>query len=267
MKRILAIVMALFMSFGLTGCFTVIEEGKTAVVISATTGEIKGSELPGGDWYHTFFRTLKEFQVRDISMNIDNKNYTTKEDVALGDFDMTLNYQINPSAVADIYKTRSKAYNATNEEGDTLLMYNRVATLANSTAYQVLRSYDNLKAADRRAAIEKAILDGTNALLKADGLEGAVSVSAVNVRNIQPNAQIVESSAAVVRSANELRVKANEVEIAKKESERMAALSANSTQSIAYMNAQANLNFSQAALQGKVQTMIVPHGMSILGVK
>jgi regulator of protease activity HflC (stomatin/prohibitin superfamily) len=265
MKRIFAIVLALFMSFSLTGCFTVVEEGKVGVVVT-NTGEIKGAELPGGNWYHTFFRNIKEFQVRDISFNIDNKQYTTSEDVPLGDFDMTVSYSVNPQAVAEAYKTRSKAYNANNEEGDTLLMYNRVATLANGSAYQVVRGYTNLQAADKRAEIERKILDATNAALKADGAEGIVQVNTVTVRNIAPNQSVLDSSTAVVKSANELRVKANEVEIAKKEAERMAALSQNSTASIAYMNAQANLNFSNAALQGKVQTMIVPHGMSILGV-
>ena len=58
---------------------------------------------------------------------------------------------------------------------------------------------------------------------------------------------------------NELKVKATEVEIAKKESERMAALAANSTQSIAFMNAQAQLKVAEGVANGKVHTVVVPY--------
>ena len=49
------------------------------------------------------------------------------------------------------------------------------------------------------------------------------------------------------------------MEIAKKESERMAALAANSTQSIAFMNAQAQLKVAEGVANGKVHTVVVPY--------
>ena len=45
--------------------------------------------------------------------------------------------------------------------------------------------------------------------------------------------------------------------IVKKESERMAALAANSTQSIAFMNAQAQLKVAEGVANGKVHTVVV----------
>ena len=62
-----------------------------------------------------------------------------------------------------------------------------------------------------------------------------------------------------MKAQNELKVKATEVEIAKKESERMAALAANSTQSIAFMNAQAQLKVAEGVASGKVHTIVVPY--------
>ena len=47
--------------------------------------------------------------------------------------------------------------------------------------------------------------------------------------------------------------------IVKKESERMAALAANSTQSIAFMNAQAQLKVAEGVANGKVHTVAVPY--------
>ena len=64
-----------------------------------------------------------------------------------------------------------------------------------------------------------------------------------------------------------LRVKATEVEIAKKESERMAALANNSQQSIAYMQAQAALNISEGIKNGKVNTIVVPANFNALMMK
>ena len=56
--------------------------------------------------------------------------------------------------------------------------------------------------------------------------------------------------------------------IAKKESERMAALAANSTQSIAYMQAQANLKIAEGIANGKVNTIVVPQNFSgIVNIK
>jgi hypothetical protein len=61
-----------------------------------------------------------------------------------------------------------------------------------------------------------------------------------------------------VKAQNELRIKQTEVDIAKKESERMAALSSNSAQSIAYMQAQAQMKIAEGIASGKVNTIVVP---------
>lgn len=75
---------------------------------------------------------------------------------------------------------------------------------------------------------------------------GALNLSVVKVRNILPNAQIVQAATEYVRAQNELKIKATQVEIARKESERMAALAANSEKPVAYMDAQARLTSAKA---------------------
>jgi hypothetical protein len=62
----------------------------------------------------------------------------------------------------------------------------------------------------------------------------------------------------------ELKQKEIEVKTAEAESRRMAALSANSASSIAFMNAQAALNISEGIKNGKVQTIVVPSNMTSL---
>ena len=62
----------------------------------------------------------------------------------------------------------------------------------------------------------------------------------------------------MVRSKNELLQKEVEVKTAEAESRRMAALTNQSAQSIAYMQAQALMNISEGVKNGKVHTIVVP---------
>jgi hypothetical protein len=84
------------------------------------------------------------------------------------------------------------------------------------------------------------------------------------IRNVLPADTVVESANALVRSKNELKQKEIEVQTAKKEAERMSALSNNSGASIAFMQAQAMLNISEGIKGGQVQTIIVPANFNAL---
>ena len=73
---------------------------------------------------------------------------------------------------------------------------------------------------------------------------------------------MVASANELVRAKNELLQKEVEVKTAEAEARRMAALTNQSEQSIAYMNAQAALNISEGVKNGRVQTIIVPSNMT-----
>ena len=122
-----------------------------------------------------------------------------------------------------------------------------------------------MEVADNRAKIEGQIRDVVAAELKEQKLDTSITLTVVQVRNILPNAEILKSATDYVRSQNALKIAENEVKLAKLESDRMAALANNSTQSIAYMQAQATLNLSQAALQGKINMILIQHGMTMFG--
>ncbi len=91
-----------------------------------------------------------------------------------------------------------------------------------------------------------------------DGLDKYLTLSSIQIKNILPNKEILQSATAYVKVQNELKIKETEVEIAKKESERMAALSLNSEKSINYMNAQAFMKIANGVENGKVNTVILP---------
>ena len=133
-----------------------------------------------------------------------------------------------------------------------------IETLTNNASYKVVRSYKALEVADNRAKLEQEIHQLIQDQLRAEKLDNALNVSVVQIRNVQPNADILKAATDYVRAQNELKVKETEVAIAKKESERMAALAANSSQSIAYMQAQAQLEIARGIASGKVNTIVVP---------
>lgn len=262
MKKFLVLV-TLFASFFITGC-TRIQTGEVGIRINSSK-EISGNELMPGSWNQTMIGDVLTFPTKDISVALENKTPMTSDNSALADFDITVVYGISPTSVSELYTTKSKSFHAYDEkERDTYLMYHYVNTLVNNAAYKVVREYKSLEVADNRAKIEGQIRDVVMEQLKSEKLDTAITLSVVQIRNILPNADILASATAYVRSQNEIKIKENEVKLAKLEAERMAALSSNSTQSIAYINAQANATIANAVANGKVNTIIIPSSLTSL---
>lgn len=246
-----------------TAC-TRITTGEVGVRVDASK-QVQGAELMPGSWNQTLIGDVITFPVKDVAVQVDDKRYTTADNSALQDFDMTVVYSINPQSVSELYTTKSKAFHAYDEkEKDTYLMYNYMQTLANNAAYKVVRKYNNLEVGDNRQKMEVEIKEIFNEQLKQEKLDVALQVTAVQIRSVMPNAEILQAATALVRSQNELKIKDNEVQIAKKEAERMQALSINSKQSVEYMEAQAKMKIAEAIAAGKVQTIIVPSNMTSL---
>jgi regulator of protease activity HflC (stomatin/prohibitin superfamily) len=239
------------------GACTRIETGEVGVRMDASK-QIQGAELMPGTWNQTMVGHVMTFPVKDIAVNLENKTPMTSDNSALADFDMTVVYGINPSSVAELYSTKSRSFHGREQDGDITLMSSYMATLVNNAAYKVVRQYKSLEVADNRAKIETEIRESVAAQLKEEKLDQSISLTVVQIRNILPNAEIQASATAFVRAQNELKIKNTEVEIAKKESERMAALSSNSVTSIAYMQAQAQMLIAQGIANGKVNTIVVP---------
>lgn len=252
MKKIIALLIA---ALSLTAC-TRIETGEVGVRVNASK-QIEGNELMPGSWNQTIVGSVLTFPTKDIVVNIENKNPMTSDNSPLADFDITVVYAINPTSVAELYSTKSRSFNA-EYKGDIYLMYNYVTTLVNNASYKTVRQYKALDVADNRAKIEDQIRDIVNDTLKDENLANAITLTAVQIKSVVPNAEILKSATDYVKAQNELKIKETEVAIARKESERMAALAQNSGQSIAYMNAQAQMKIADGIANGKVQTIVVP---------
>lgn len=245
---------------------TRITTGEVGVRVDASR-QVQGTELLAGSWNQTLIGNVITFPVRDIVTTLDNKMPLTSEGVALQDLDITFIYNINPASVSELFSTKSKSFHGLDKEGDVLLMQTYISTLVNNATYKVVRSYKQLEVADKRQEIESGIRENVLALLKEEKLDGSIQFGQVAVRNIAPNAQILQSATDLIKKQNELKQKSTDVEIAQKEAERMKALADNSGQSIAYMQAQSQMIIAQAIREGKVQTIIVPSNMTSLMLK
>lgn len=242
-----------------TGC-TRIETGEVGLRVGFDK-QVKNEELLPGSFNQTLIGSVMTFPVKEVAVKIDDLTPQAKDNSTMKDFDAIVIYNINQSQVAELYNTKNRSFHATHN-GDTYLMYNYIFNAARNAVYKSARKYEALDMGDNRANMEVEIKDYIQKTLADEKLDGTITISQVLVRNIVPADSVVQSANDLVRAKNEYKQKEIEVQTAKKEAERMQALSNQGSQSIAYMNAQAALNISEGIKNGKVQTIVVPSNMT-----
>jgi regulator of protease activity HflC (stomatin/prohibitin superfamily) len=242
------------------GC-TRIETGEVGVRVGFDK-QVKPGELMPGSFNQTLIGDVLTFPVRDVSVPVNDMTPLAKDNSTMKDMDVTVIYNINPNQVSELYTTKNRSFHATDKNGDTFLMYNYIAQAARNAAYKAARRYDALTMNDSRAQMEQEMRDIITQTLADEKLNGSVTITQVLIRQITPADSVVASANELVRAKNELLQKEVEVKTAEAESRRMAALTNQSSASIAYMNAQAALNISEGVKNGRVQTIIVPSNMT-----
>lgn len=243
----------------MTGC-TRIETGEVGLRVGFDK-QVKTEELLPGSFNQVLVGDVLTFPVKDVNVKLDDMTPIAKDNSTMKDFDAIVIYSLNQSQVAELYNTKSKAFHV-KHDGDTYLMFNYIYNAARNAIYKEARKYEALDMADARQAMELAIKEQIQKTLIDEKLDGSITITQVLVRNVVPADSVVESANALVRAKNEYKQKEVEVKTAKMEAERMAALSNQGAQSIAYMNAQAALNISEGIKNGKVQTIVVPSNMT-----
>jgi regulator of protease activity HflC (stomatin/prohibitin superfamily) len=246
----------------LTSACTRVETGTVGVRVDFSK-QVQSTELLPGSFNQSIIGDVLTFPVKDVNVALDNMTPVAKDNSTMKDFDAVVVYNINPQQVAELYSTKNKAFHA-EFKGDTYVMYNYVVQNGRNAIYKAARKYEALDMADARGDMENFIKEEIVRNLTEENLEGSITISQVLIRNVVPADSVVASANELVRSKNELKQKEIEVKTAEAESRRMAALSANSQSSIAFMNAQAALNISEGIKNGKVQTIVVPSNMTSL---
>ncbi|PWF42044.1 SPFH domain-containing protein [Massilia glaciei] len=250
-------VAVLSVALALAGCKR-IETGEVGLRVNFDRTTDPTERLPGS-FNQTLVGSIVTFKIQDVAAAIDNMTPLASDNSTIKDFDMTVIYNINPSAVSELWTTKNKTFHGKDQFGDDiLLMQNYVALTARNAAYKAARNYESLKMADNRPLIEQQIRETIVKTLVEEKLGDKITVSQVQVRAITPADVIINSANDLVRAQNELKTKEVEVQTAKKEAERIAALNANAG-AIGYMNAMANLKIAEGVAAGKVHTIVVPY--------
>jgi regulator of protease activity HflC (stomatin/prohibitin superfamily) len=245
------------------GC-TRIETGEVGVRIDYSK-QVQPGELLPGSFNQTIIGDVLTFPVKDLNVVLENMTPVAKDNSTMKDFDLVVVYNINPSQVSELYATKNRAFHTVDRSGDVYLMYNYIVQNARNAAYKAARKYEALDMADNRGEMENFIKEEIIRNLSEEKLDGSLNITQVLIRNVVPADSVVASANELVRAKNELKQKEIEVKTAEAEARRMAALANNSSNSIAFMRAQAELNISEAVKNGKVQTIIIPSNLTMLG--
>ena len=239
-----------------TGC-TRIETGTVGLRVNMSN-VVEQQELQPGSWNQTLVGSVLEFPVRSIQVAWNNLTPQTADNSTLKDFDVAMVYDVNPTAVSDIWINQSRSFHSYDDKhAEWYLMHNYMTQLLNSASVKAVRKYNALSVADNRANIENDIKQIVDVMLKEENLDKALTVSQVRVANATPADDIVASANAAVKAQSDLKTKQVEVEIAKQEAIRIQTLNSNS-QAIPYMNAMSQMEIAKAVREGKVHTIVVP---------
>jgi regulator of protease activity HflC (stomatin/prohibitin superfamily) len=247
----------------LTSACTRIETGEVGVRVGFDK-QVKPGELEPGSFNQVLIGDVLTFPYKDVNVVLDNMTPVAKDNSTMKEVDAVVVYNLNKNQAAELYSSKNKSFHA-DFKGDTYLMYNYIVQNARNALYKAARKYEALDMADNRDAMENFIKDEITRNLAEEKLDGSITITQVMIRNVVPADSVVASANDLVRSKNELKQKEIEVKTAEAESRRMAALANNSTSSIAFMRAQAELNISEGIKNGKVQTIVVPSNMTALG--
>lgn len=239
------------------GACTRIETGEVGLRVDLSK-QVQPDELVAGSWNQTLVGDVLTFPFREVKIALDNKEPQTSDNSTMKRVDVTIIYNINPSAVSDIWVNRSRGFHVLDKDhGDWYLMYKYVEAVGSSAIYKAVRKYEALKVADNRSNIERDIKEIMTATFAEEKLGNALSVGQVQVRDLKPNDQIVASANEVIRAQNDLKTKMIEVQTADQEAKRIAALNSNS-KAIEYMQVQAMNKIADGVASGKVHTIVVP---------
>lgn len=258
--RTIAISSVLISSIFLTGCAQVIENGEVGLRLHSFSGKIDEQELNQG-MHTTFTSNVLVFSTRENIFSVTNLSPITKNKTVMADFDVNINYSVNPRYISEMYTKYSKTYNETNSKGEILPMVGFIRRFVNSAVNKEVGKYEALEINTNRSEIEQGIKERLTDSLREEGLDGKIMINSVNITNAQLPQSLVESVNRQVAAQAELAAKTIEVQTAKQEAERIRYLASQSDGNyIRLLEAQA---MKTAAEKGGL--IIVPHNFNSLG--
>ncbi|MEJ7804371.1 MAG: SPFH domain-containing protein [Telluria sp.] len=256
MKKIFAAFAVLAFALGMSAC-TRIDTGEVGLRVNFDK-TIEATERPAGSFNQTIIGDIIKLPVREIAVDVKDLSPLASDNSTMADFDLTVVYNIAPSAVSDLFINKSRSFHSTGEHGDILLMHGYLQTVAKNAVFKTARKYEALKMNDKRNEMEQEILAQMKATLDIEKLGDSILITQIQAKSIVPSAAVKKAADDLVKAQAELAAKEIEVQTATKEAQRIAALNSNAG-AIDYMNAQAQMKIAEGIAAGKVNTIIVPY--------
>lgn len=261
MKRFLTLALAICTLALATGC-TRIATGEVGLRVDMNRQTLPGELMPGS-WNQTLFGDVLEFPVRDVPLGISDAHPITKDNTALGDFDMTAAYSIAETCVSDLWTKKSRTFHGAHD-GHYLLMQNFVQNTLNTATWKAVKQYDALSITDKQTALQEDIQKLVDAEMKLVGYDNCLHINSIQVKSAVPSAELLASAKNAANKANELKAKEAEVAIAEAENRRLAAL-AGSAANQHVMELENQRIIALAIREGKVNTIMIPTTLTALG--
>ena len=255
----------LIASMALVSACTRIDDGYVGIIKSKSSGEISEKVATQG-WHQFITQNVIKVSVRNIIIPVDSTP-VIKEGIPMAKFDVKVNYGIVASTAPFVYKTESAQHKTNEETGDLYLLGLYVEYVSRSSISDVVRQYTAMEVNQKRDEIEVKIKETINRKLESQGKAKFVKINEINILAIEPPKSIVKSVENIIKTENDKLAKINEVETARQEQQKMELLAKQADgKYISLMNAQAQVNFSEAAKisaeKGQFMPMLVPHGFN-----
>lgn len=208
------------------GCGSVIEDGE--VGLRKQWGAVNPQELNTG-WHWALFSEILPFSTREIIFTVSDLRPQTANNTIMKDFDVDINYTVDPSAVAELYTRFSKSYHETNREGEIYPMVGFIRRFVNTAVNKSVRKHQALNVNSARSEIEADIMAQLNNVFTEQNLNGKLRINSVTVTGVQLPDNLVASVNRKVAAQAEKEAKITEVETARLESERIRLLGSQSS--------------------------------------
>jgi regulator of protease activity HflC (stomatin/prohibitin superfamily) len=266
-KKLLTALSILAIAPVATGCMSIVEDGE--VGLRQKWGRVDPQELKTGG-HTTFTSDILVFSTRENIFTVQDLNPQTKNNTIMKDFDVDVNYSVDPSSVAELYTRYSKSYHRRNDQGEIYPMVGFLERFVNTAVNKAVRKYEALDVNTSRSMIEQDILAQLNDVLRSQGLFGKVKINSVTVTGVQLPDNLVASVNRQVAARAEREAKSIEVETARLESQRISLLSGQASQAYTdQIRAQADLNRSEAlktaAAKGGLSVWVTPEKFTSVG--
>lgn len=250
LKKFAVVMMFVFASFTLTGCFGIIDEGNVGV--RTQLGEVDKAPV-GAGFYSSFTSSVDIYTTKETSINLSKMTPKARDNLTLEDLDVEIYYTPNAAKVP-WFQTEFAGQNASVNDSDfPAVGFNMVKSAAASATLDAVSTLDSMTIHTQRTALEKMIKERTQQQLNI-AAPNMFNITRVLVKKATTDSSIEQTIRDNVMAEKRKDTASKNVEIRDLEAQANDKLSASFTP--AYLQHEYNLALAECAKSSKC-TLVV----------